>query len=515
MRLSAALPNTAHRSPTFSPDGLELAYQVAGASFNGIQVIDYDTGADVSSIPGESFYPSWASTNAIAGISHGIVTVVGTSGPDTITLGSGFKILTVDVNGKSDQFSIFTFDQIEVFCGDGNDTVLGSTASEGFYASGDAGNDVLVGSPLNDTLTGGSGRNTLFGGDGNDRLNGSGGRDFLYGEVGNDRLYGNAGNDYMVGAAGVDRMWGGDGDDLLSGNSGNDKLFGEQGDDQILGGDGNDILYGGLGIDTLNGGKGSDLADDDDADLRIRDRDCPLGEHDPCRLLNAGSMQSRRSNSGSCARSCSGRISFSTRSTMLRSASSWPTPAAGTRRPCPSLLRPSDPSLSPDRTRIVFDSEGDNGGDDELWTINLDGTNPVQLTNNDSLDWEPSFSPDGTRIAFSSRRDGNLEIYSMDANGGDVRRLTNDPGSDDEPSWSPDGSKIIFATEHYGDREIATVDAATGANLTRLTNSVGNESAPVYSPEGLRIAFKSGRGGQSNLWIMSAAGEIAGPAPIN
>ena len=56
---------------------------------------------------------------------------------------------------------------------------------------------------------------------------------------------------------------------------------------------------------------------------------------------------------------------------------------------------------------------------------------------NDAWDSDPTWSPDGTRIAFSSDRDGDDEIYTMRSDGTDVRRLTVNDAWDGEPAWSP------------------------------------------------------------------------------
>ena len=57
--------------------------------------------------------------------------------------------------------------------------------------------------------------------------------------------------------------------------------------------------------------------------------------------------------------------------------------------------------------------------------MNADGTGQARLTNNAAYDSDPSWSPDGSRIAFNSDRDGNYEVYVMNADGTGQARLTN------------------------------------------------------------------------------------------
>jgi len=45
--------------------------------------------------------------------------------------------------------------------------------------------------------------------------------------------------------------------------------------------------------------------------------------------------------------------------------------------------------------------------------------------------------PRRPQIAFTSERDGNYEIYVMDADGSNQINLTNYPADDGSPSWSP------------------------------------------------------------------------------
>jgi Tol biopolymer transport system component len=83
--------------------------------------------------------------------------------------------------------------------------------------------------------------------------------------------------------------------------------------------------------------------------------------------------------------------------------------------------------------KIVFVSDRD--GNNEVYTMNADGSNQSRLTNNTAGEAWPSWSPDGTKIAFTSSRDGNVEIYTMNADGSNQTNISNNKGSDQYPAW--------------------------------------------------------------------------------
>jgi TolB protein len=148
---------------------------------------------------------------------------------------------------------------------------------------------------------------------------------------------------------------------------------------------------------------------------------------------------------------------------------------------------------------IAFVSDRD--GDEDIYVMDVDGSNVIQLTNNVAADSYPAWSPDGRRIAFVSDRDGNKNIYVMDADGTNVTQFTNDLAIDTTPAWSPDGHYIAFAssrdgdvmgqgTTHPMDYNIYLM-RADGANIVQLTE--GGGWIPDWSPDGSRIAFASDR----------------------
>src|SRR5881409_3578629 len=86
----------------------------------------------------------------------------------------------------------------------------------------------------------------------------------------------------------------------------------------------------------------------------------------------------------------------------------------------------------------------------ELVTMNLDGSNRRQLTDNDRQEFLPHFSPDGSRLAYTTFTSGSYgqpgsqtDVAIYDFTSGTEINLTK-TGKDSYPVWSPDGSRIAF-----------------------------------------------------------------------
>ncbi|HEX8638208.1 MAG TPA: hypothetical protein VF692_09110, partial [Pyrinomonadaceae bacterium] len=128
-------------------------------------------------------------------------------------------------------------------------------------------------------------------------------------------------------------------------------------------------------------------------------------------------------------------------------------------------------------------------GNDEIYTMNPDGSNQTNISNNPANDLSPAWSFDGSKIAFARQPTGGstaIDIYTMNADGSNQIRLTND-GSSRSPSWSPDGGKIVFAKGF----DIYLMNA-DGTNPIRLPTTNYNDQ-PKFSPDGSRISYLCSR----------------------
>jgi len=116
---------------------------------------------------------------------------------------------------------------------------------------------------------------------------------------------------------------------------------------------------------------------------------------------------------------------------------------------------------------------------------------PQRLTN--IINSYPHPSPDGRRVVFQSNRTGIPQVYVMDADGGNLLQLTHEERGAETPKWSPDGRRILYAAYVGEDNNDLFVIDADGGNLRQLTDSPGYDGHASWSSDGHRIVFNSDR----------------------
>jgi Tol biopolymer transport system component/serine/threonine protein kinase len=164
-----------------------------------------------------------------------------------------------------------------------------------------------------------------------------------------------------------------------------------------------------------------------------------------------------------------------------RDGDSWQT-----RKLTTSTHLDSAPQISPDSRRIVFAST--RSGSNQIWVAESDGSNQVQLTSLEPMAGSPRWSPDSRSIAFDSRAKGNADIYVVDSQGGPPRPIVVEAVDQTRPSWSHDGKWLYFASDHTGTSQIWRVPAG-GGHLVQLTQRGGR--IPFESADG-RFVYYAG-----------------------
>ena len=169
------------------------------------------------------------------------------------------------------------------------------------------------------------------------------------------------------------------------------------------------------------------------------------------------------------------------------------------------------PTFSPDGKKIAFIS--DRGGMSNVWVMNSDGSNLVQVTKEkNNLIHSPKWSPDGQYIVankgiMSSRSIPAGEIWLYHHSGGEgmalKKRVHGNPDQKNiaDPAFSPDGKYLYYtqdvspgSTFDYNRDPLKSIFAITRYDMNtgeeeRYISGTGGAVVPTPSPDGKQIAF--------------------------
>ncbi len=149
--------------------------------------------------------------------------------------------------------------------------------------------------------------------------------------------------------------------------------------------------------------------------------------------------------------------------------------------------------VSPDGRLIAFDMLGD------IYTMPISGGTPTRIAEGLAYEMQPRFSPDGRRISFTSDRGGGDNIWVMNVDGSDKRQLTKeDFRLLNQSSWSPDG-QFIAAKKHFttqrsagtGEVWLFHISGGAGVPLVKKPSEAHQKELgePIFAPDGKHIYF--------------------------
>lgn len=165
--------------------------------------------------------------------------------------------------------------------------------------------------------------------------------------------------------------------------------------------------------------------------------------------------------------------------------------------------------FSPDNRRLIFQAHQGEESCDQMFTMDVDGSNRRMISSGKGRTTCGYFFPNGRRILYSSTYltseacppkpdysqgyvwpiSEGYDIFIANADGSDLKRLTTTPGYDAEATISRDG-RIVFTSMRDGDLDIYSMDA-DGKNVKRLTNEPGYDGGPFFSSDGKHIVYRA------------------------
>src|SRR6266576_5611785 len=147
---------------------------------------------------------------------------------------------------------------------------------------------------------------------------------------------------------------------------------------------------------------------------------------------------------------------------------------------------------APDGKRLVTISVI--AGKGQIFVMNVDGSQSVQITH-DTTDYDdPQWSPDGKKIIATATINEQERIYIMNPDGSSLEPLTPPDIRAIHGSWSSDGKQVIFCADDdlhppkKTDTKIYSIGVASGRLKTLISGGWNTE--PSWSPDMKEIVFR-------------------------
>ncbi|MCB0467148.1 MAG: PD40 domain-containing protein [Aequorivita sp.] len=147
--------------------------------------------------------------------------------------------------------------------------------------------------------------------------------------------------------------------------------------------------------------------------------------------------------------------------------------------------------VSPDGKTIVFDMLGD------IYTMPISGGTAKAIRTGIPFEIQPRFSPDGSKISFTSDAGGGDNIWMMNVDGSDAKQVTKeDFRLLNNAVWSSDGNYLIARKHFSSERSLGAGEmwqyhksGGTGLQITKRKNDQQDVNEPFVSPDGKYLYY--------------------------
>lgn len=162
-----------------------------------------------------------------------------------------------------------------------------------------------------------------------------------------------------------------------------------------------------------------------------------------------------------------------------------------------------------DGTKIIFQTRQPQWPDEQIVTMNADGSNKTLISTGKGRCTCSYFTPDGKWLYFSSTHEKapgaqppldmskgylwmvnpNFALYRARPDGSELTKLIDKNGYIAETTIDPNGKFMTFTSDWEGDLEIYRSDL-NGKNIRRLTHDYGYDGGPFVSWDGKKIVYR-------------------------